>query len=230
MRQEIIDYIMIGDAVMLTDAVADHDFLSIYTPSVIKPVKGAIIIMHGRGHHPDWPELVHPLRTGLPEFGWNTLSIQTPVLSNDASFYDYLDITAEFHPRINAAIKFLQQHKIKNIILLAHSCSVHMAVDWLHEHPNSGVNAFIGVGMGSSDAGQPMREPFPLQDIKIPVLDIRGEDDYPAVIMQAPNRWKRIQQAGNKKSAQQIVENSDHYFTARGDALLVKIVEWLNTL
>jgi len=49
------------------------------------------------------------LRTGLTEYGWNTLSVQMPVLDNDASFYDYLEILPEAHPRIHAALKFIQR-------------------------------------------------------------------------------------------------------------------------
>jgi len=230
MKQEIVDFIMDGEAIMLNDAVARHDFLTIYTKSTIIPSKGAVIIMHGRGHHPNWAEVVHPLRTGLPEFGWHTLSIQAPVLDNDSSFYDYLDIQEETHPRIESAITYLQQQDIKNIVLIAHSCSVHMAINWLHKHPNGGANAFIGIGMGSTDIGQPMLEAFPLQDIKIPVLDIRGEYDYPAVVAKAPKRLKRMQQAGNSKSDQRVVAKSDHYFTDRGDALLTEVADWLNSL
>jgi len=230
MKEEIIDYIMDGEVIMLNDAIAQHDFLSIYTESSLDTAKGAVIIIHGRGHHPNWPEVVYPLRTGLPEFGWHTLSIQVPVLDNQSSFYDYMNIREETHPRINAAIAFLQQQNIKNIVLLAHSCSVHMAIDWLHKHPNAGTNAFIGIGMGSTDIGQPMLKPFPLQDIKIPVLDIRGENDYPAVIAKAPERLKRMRQAGNPKSDQRVVPRSDHYFTARGKALLDEVADWLNTL
>jgi len=230
MKQEIIDYIMDGEVIMLNDAVARHDFLTIYTEATVDTPKGAVIIMHGRGHHPNRAEVVHPLRTGLPEFGWHTLSIQVPVLDNDSSFYDYLDIQEETGPRIESAIAFLQQKNIKNIVLIAHSCSVHMAVNWLHKHPNAGAKAFIGIGMGSTDIGQPMLESFPLQNIKIPVLDIRGEYDYPAVIAKAPKRLKRMQQAGNPKSSQRVVPESDHYFTARGDALLTEVADWLNTL
>ena len=228
MKQQIIDYIIDGEPVMLADG--KHDFLSIYTESDNQPRKGAVIIMHGRGYHPDWPELVYPLRSGLPEYGWDTLSIQMPVLDNASSFYDYLDILDESHPRINAAVHFLQQKNIDNIILLAHSCSVHMSIDWLHKHPDAGIKAYIGAGMGSTDKGQPMRKPFPLEQIKIPILDIRGEFDYPAVINKAPERLKQMKQAGNPKSQQRVVAKSDHYYTNRGDEILEQVADWLSTL
>jgi len=230
MKEEIIDYIMDGEAIMLNDAAAQHNFLTIFTKSTLNKPKGGVLIIHGRGHHPNWAEVVHPLRTGLPEFGWHTLSIQAPVLDNNSSFYDYLDIQEEINPRIESAIAFLQKQNIRNIVLIAHSCSVHMAVNWLHKHPNAGIKAFIGIGMGSTDIGQPMLEPFPLQDIKVPVLDIRGEYDYPAVMVNAPTRLKRMQQAGNPKSDQRVVPKSDHYFTDRGDALLTEVADWLNIL
>ena len=228
MKDQIIDYIMDGEAELLKDG--SHNFLSIYMQSETQPSKGAVIIMHGRGYHPDWPELVNPLRTGLPLHGWDTLAIQMPLLDNESSFYDYLEILHEAHPRINAAVDFLQKKNTRNIVLLAHSCSVHMSIDWLHKHPDAGATAYIGVGMGSTDIGQPMLAPFPLQDIKIPILDIRGEYDYPAVIAKAPSRLKRMKIAGHPKSQQRVVEKSDHYFTERGEALLKEVADWLNTL
>ncbi len=228
MYQQVADYVMDGESLLLK--AHDHSFFSIFMESEELPARGAVIIMHGRGYHPNWPELVYPLRTGLTEYGWHTLSIQMPVLDNQSTFYDYLEILHEAHPRINAAIDFLHKKNIRNIALLAHSCSVHMAVDWLEKFPDKGASAFIGVGMGSTDIGQPMLKQFPLERFKIPILDIRAENDYPAVIRFAPDRWKRMQQAGHKKSEQRVVENADHYFTARGDALLVEVADWLNKL
>lgn len=228
MRDQVADYVMDGEVVLLK--ADSNEFLSIYMESDEQPVKGSIIIIHGRGYHPNWPELVYPLRTGLPEYGWNTLSIQMPVLSNQSSFYDYLKILPQSHPRFESAVKFLKEKGAENIIILAHSCGVHMAFDWLHKNPASGISAFIGVGMGSTDYGQPMLKPFALEDIKIPVLDIRGENDFPAVHRNAQRRLNRIKQAGNSKSQQRVVAKSDHYFTDRGDVLLKEVTDWLNTL
>lgn len=228
MRNQVADFVMDGDAVFLN--TPSHEFLSIYMPTESTLKKGTVIILHGRGFHPNWPELIFPLRTGLTEHGWNTLSIQMPVLDNYASFYDYLNILPDAHPRINSAIKFIQQKNPAKIILLAHSCGVYMGVDWLHKHPAIKLNAFIGIGMGPTDYGQPMLEPFPLQDIKIPVLDIHGKNDYPAVLHNAPRRWKNMQRAGNNKSQQLAVKGANHYFNERDAELLTEITNWLNTL
>ena len=63
MAAEIVDAILDGDPVMLeADGI---EFLSIYTEAMEDPVKGNVIILHGRGYHPDWAEVANPLRVGL---------------------------------------------------------------------------------------------------------------------------------------------------------------------
>lgn len=228
MKEQIIDFIMDGEAVMLN--AGQHAFLSIFMETEAEQAKGAVIIMHGRGYHPNWPELVYPLRTGLTEYGWHTLSIQMPVLDNASSFYDYLKIVPEAFPRFEAALDFLRQQSIENIVLVSHSCSVHMSLPWLLKNPQQKIAAYIGIGMGSTDVGQPMLKAFELEKISIPVLDIRGEFDTPSVISFSADRWTRIQQAGHKKSAQRVIAKADHYFTAQGEALTKEVADWLNNL
>ncbi len=53
-------------------------FLSLYTPDKTGNQFGTVILLHGNGHHPDWPGVIHLLRTQLPEVGWSTLSIAVP--------------------------------------------------------------------------------------------------------------------------------------------------------
>ena len=103
---QIVDALITGDAEWLP--VGNLKVLAIYTPSEIEPARGATIILHGIGVHPDWPDVIHPLRTRLPEAGWATLSLQMPILPNEASDIDYLPLLPEVAPRIDAAIDFLQ--------------------------------------------------------------------------------------------------------------------------
>jgi hypothetical protein len=125
LADEIVDSIMDGDAATLH--AGQVDFLSIYTESETLPARGAAIIVHGRGFHPDWPEVIHPLRTALPEYGWHTLSVQMPVLEKSAKYYDYVPIFPAAYPRIKAAIEFLRDQGVMRIVVIAHSCSVHMS-------------------------------------------------------------------------------------------------------
>ena len=54
------------------------------------PVRGSIVLLHGRGVHADWPDNIGPLRIALAQNGWQTLSIQLPVLDKSAKYFDYL--------------------------------------------------------------------------------------------------------------------------------------------
>ena len=226
LASQIVDSIIDGEAVFLKSD--DHEFLSIYMEAD-EPV-GAVVIMHGRGYHPNWEDVAYPLRVGLAEQGWNTLSLQMPVLAKEAKYYDYLEIMHEAFPRIEAGIDFLRQQGNEKIVLVAHSCSVHMVMAWVNADRMRDIDGFVGIGMGAVDYGQPMKQPLPLDRFTVPVLDVYGADEYPAVMKGAPARWQAMQQAGHPKSKQSRVPGADHYFTDQGDALLGVVAPWLRDL
>jgi pimeloyl-ACP methyl ester carboxylesterase len=226
LADQIVDSIMDGEPVFLKSG--DHEFLSIYTEAD-EPV-GAVVIMHGRGFHPNWSDVAYPLRVGLVEHGWNTLSLQMPVLEKEAKYYDYVEIMPEAFPRIEAAIDYLKQQGNDRVVLIAHSCSVHMTMAWVDAGRMRDIDGIIGIGMGAVDFRQPMKKPFPLAKIDVPVLDVYGEEEYPAVLKGAPERLAAIRQAGNSRSKQVAVPGANHYFTGEGDALLDVVAPWLNSL
>jgi pimeloyl-ACP methyl ester carboxylesterase len=226
MAEEIQEAILDGEPVWLE--AGPLSFLGIYTEALEEPLKANIIILHGRGYHPDWAEVANPLRVGLAERGWNTLSLQMPVLKKDAKYFDYVPIFEEALPRINAGIEFLHKQNDLPVILIAHSCGAHMAMAWVRQHGDKAIDAYVGIGMGATDYGQPMLEPFPLDSMKVPVLDIYGAGEFPAVIRMAPDRLRMMRKAGNPLSEQVVVPDADHYFHDRGDPLLDVISGWLS--
>jgi len=107
---QVVDAILDGDAVWLNDGTSE--FLGIYTEAE-EDKSRAVIVMHGTGIHPDWQQVIQPLRVGLSEHNWNTLSIQMPILPNEAEYPEYAPLYDEVAPRINAAIKYLQDNDFK---------------------------------------------------------------------------------------------------------------------
>ncbi|MDJ0779559.1 MAG: DUF3530 family protein [Gammaproteobacteria bacterium] len=226
LADEIVDVILDGDPEWLeTDG---REFLSIYTEAD-EPATG-VVILHGRGFHPDWADTVAPLRVGLVDSGYSTLSLQMPVLAKDAKYYDYIPVFQHALPRIDAGIRFLREQGHEKIVLIAHSCGAHMAMAWVRAGEGEAIDAFVGLGMGATDYRQPMHQPFPLDWMRVPVLDLYGADDYPAVIRMAPERRAMIEKAGNPASRQLVLPDSDHYFTDRGEALTEAVADWLNQL
>ena len=227
LEAEIVDAILDGEPVHL-DA-GGHSFLAIHTEADDGEPRKAVIVLHGRGFHPDWPEVAAPLRVELPEHGWDTLSLQMPVLGKSAKYYDYVPIFPASFPRIRAGIEYLRERGAHPIVLAAHSCGVHMAMAYVRQHGDADFDGFIGIGMGATDYRQPMREPFPLAAMSVPVLDLFGDEDYPAVQREAPNRLAAIRKAGNSHSDQRIVPGAEHYFRDLEDELVDAVTEWLAT-
>ena len=232
LRHEIADAILDGEAVDLHSADGQR-FLGIYTPSTTTPTRGALVILHGRGFHPDWADVVQPLRVGLPDSGWDTLSIQLPVLGKDAKYYDYVGIFDAAGPRIEAAIAMARARSTGKVVVIAHSCGAHMANHWLNARGRAAlekIDGFVGIGMGATDFGQPMHAPFALYKVPVPVLDVYAEHDFNAVHRLAPQRAAALQAAGSPHSAQVVVPDAEHYFVDRGDALVEVIADWLEGL
>jgi alpha-beta hydrolase superfamily lysophospholipase len=228
---DIQDSIMDGEVEKLTLDNGDQ-FFSIYTEAETRKVKGAVIIMHNRGYHANWETVVKPLRIDLSQKGWNTLSIQMPVLSKKAKYYDYVPIFPYAQQRIKAAIKFLKYQGIKNIILVGHGCGVHMAMDYIDKYSDKEINGFVGIGMGATDYKQKMKKPFPLLKMNVPILDIYGEDDFSGVKRLAKLRTIDFERFSHKKTKQMIVKDAGHYYKkpAAEKELLAKISTWLDGL
>ena len=226
LADEIVDIIFDGDAQWLS--ANEREFLTIYTET--DDAKTAVVVMHGRGFHPDWEDVVNPLRVGLVDRGYTTLSLQMPVLQKDAKYYDYVPIFPESFARIEAGIDFLKSNGYQKIYLIAHSCSVHMVMDWVRQHGDSGIDAFVGLGMGATDYKQPMRRPFPLDKMKVPILDLYGTDEFPAVLKMAAQRKAAIEAAGHPNSKQLVLSDADHFFVDKGDELTAAIANWFSML
>jgi alpha/beta superfamily hydrolase len=242
LADQIVDALLDGEAVYLE--ANGQTFLSIYTEA--DDAKGTAIILHGRGFHPDWPDAINPIRVGLVESGWNTLSVQMPVLEKQAKYYDYLPLFPQAIPRIEAAIAYARERAQENageqageqgkekgkskVVLIAHSCGAHMAMTWADTESFESIDAYVGIGMGATDYKQPMKRDLPLEKLTVPVLDVYAERDFPAVLKMAEKRWSSIKAAGNEKSRQVVVDDAEHYYVDRGDALTAVISEWLDTL
>ncbi len=58
--------------------VNPDQFLALYRADSSGRTYANLILLHDNQQHPDWPGLVHQMRTQLAKQGWNTLSIAVP--------------------------------------------------------------------------------------------------------------------------------------------------------
>lgn len=234
LRSQIVDTILDGDPIDLQTIDGERFFGIAAEHDPAGQGQGTVIVLHGRGVHPDTLEVVQPLRVGLTERGWNTLSIQLPVLAKQAKYLDYVGIFPAAVPRIDAAIAAAREMSpAGRIVVIAHSCGAHMMQHWMHVRGREAISlldGFVGIGMGATDLGQKMVEPFALDKVSAPVLDIYAEWDFPAVRRLAPERWAAMQRGGNPLNAQKIVPDAEHYFVDRDGPLVDAIAGWLERL
>ncbi|MCF7993100.1 MAG: alpha/beta hydrolase family protein [Thiohalocapsa sp.] len=222
-RAQIVDSLMDGDAVDLTaDGVT---FLGLYTEADEDTGRAAVIV-HGIGVHPNWPQVVYPLRTALPGAGWSTLSVQMPVLPNEAADSDYAPLMADAAPRLDAAVAYLQEQGAERVAIIAHSLGASMANAYVAEHADA-VDAYVAVGMSSGESHAGQDNNALVGKIAVPVLDLFGENDLDAVIGGAPARAESGG-AGNSGYHQVQVPGADHFFDGHEDALTETVVEWLD--
>jgi len=223
---QIVDAILDGDAVWLNDGTSE--FLGIYTEA--EEDKGrAVIVMHGTGIHPDWQQVIKPLRVGLTEHNWNTLSIQMPILPNEAEYPEYAPLYDEVAPRINAAIKYLHENGSSNIVLIGHSQGAAMTAYYLSTSKQD-VNGFVAIGIASYADDPRMNSIKALESINVPVLDLYGDEDLELVRNSSRARAESAKKAGNKNYTQVELSGSNHFFDGQEDELVEFVAGWLDKL
>jgi len=222
---QISEMILDGEPVYLKDG--EHQFLTIHTRTEREPVRGAALILHGRGANPDWMDVIHPLRTRLPEYGWETLSIQLPIASEGANQAEWQATIGESLTRLSAALDFLEQRGIQNIVLISHSFGNFAAARFLGENKPQSVRAWVAIGMSLGDPSADIDMRTLLSAIQIPVLDLFGEDDLPDVLESRGTRYSTARDAGNEAYQQRKIPSADHFFTGQDELLINTVRAWL---
>ncbi len=210
---EVVPGIVVGDAVYLKQA-NQHEFLTLYTPA--EDAKSAIVVVHGMGVHPDWG-LIGVLRSALADRGYTTLSVQMPVLKNEATTRDYAPTFPEAKERLKLAVEFLKTKGYTRIAIVSHSLGSSMSYAYLTDKPDTAVKVWVALGMGR-------KEDF--NKIKVSVLWLYGENDLPEVLANVPAEKKAL--AGKPGSKQQMIPNADHFYTGLDKELVKAVADYLD--
>ncbi len=225
---QIVDSLLVGDAEWLE---ADgQKFLGIFTEDQTGDAKGGAIILHGIGVHPNWQDVIYPLRTELPNYGWATLSIQMPILPNEAEVKDYIPLIKEALPRIKAAQAFLKSKEIEPVVIIAHSLGATMATASLAEAGYSDLAGLVVIGMSGSDLDPQLDSTAQTAKLKLPMLDLYGSRDLDTVLASTKARKAAARKADHSGYRQTEVEGADHFFVGLEDELVRIVRSWLEQL
>ena len=221
--EQVVDTLFDGEAVWLS--AGDHTFLALEMVADDNVAQRGIVILHGIGAHPNWEQIIRPLRVELAGNGWDTLSIQMPILANDAAQQEYTPLFDEVPNRIDAALEHLRARGISKVILVAHSMGAAMAVSYLAGHHNNEISGAVLIGLNANLSPQLIDIESALRNTSIPIFDIYGADDLPGVIASASGRAIALQIAG-QSSSQIMVADANHFFEGKEDQLLDLINQW----
>ena len=223
---QVVDSILVGQAEWLR--ADDHEFLGIYAEPTTDKGVGGVILLHGVGAHPNWTDVILPLRTQLPERGWYTLSLQMPILPNDAEVKDYAPLFEEIAPRVDAGIAFLKSKGVTNIVLIGHSMGATMASYFVANNDAPEIKALVMVGATGVLFKDPERDVVQsLKKIKKPVLDLSGSDDNPQVLETQALKAEAAKASGNSGYEEIRVADANHFFVGKEDELVENVGNWI---
>lgn len=218
-EEQIVPSMLVGDDVHISaDGVS---FLGLYTEPDTEDAKGAVILIHGRGAHPAWPEVIEPLRVHLSELGWHTLSLQMPVLGNEATDVDYAPLFSEVPGRIQAGVDFLKDKGIDNIVLAGHSFGAAMASYYVASRHDPAVKTFAILSGGPGHEGDPSADMFNnfRQVDGVIVLDVFGSEDRKP-IFEAVDKRRAFAGTQDMSSYQAFpIQGADHFYRGKEQEL-----------
>ena len=223
--EQVIDGLLDGDALWLDDG-SGHQFLGILTEGDTASGR-AVVLMHGLGVHPNWPDVIYPLRSGLLDQGVTTLSIQMPILANDADEREYLRLLPEVAGRIDASLESLADGGYSNAVLVGHSMGASMMMHYMSQNPSSSVTSVVAIGIGAGVGARVVgtENIDALEKVRVPVLDLYGSEDLDTVLNSAADRAA----AGSRvREFRQIrVDGANHFFQGQEAALVESVLQWL---
>jgi pimeloyl-ACP methyl ester carboxylesterase len=201
---QIVDALIDGEAVWLNDG--KDKFLGIYTENYADKALG----------------------TELPNHGWATLSLQMPILENEADHNAYEPLFVEVPPRLDAGIAFLEKKGFKNIVVIGHSFGCTMISYSLAKYPRPQIKAMAVVGMSGSLFDDPEKNYFvTLPKLKMPILDIFGSEDLEAVLKTEKKKAQVAKESGNTAYTQIKVPGANHFFIGKNAELIKEVSQWL---
>lgn len=223
--EQIVDSVVVGEAVWLN--ARQHNFLGLYAAPA-ETSSWAVILLHGRGVHPAWG-FFDSLRADIADAGWHTLSLQLPILEQDAKFGSYGQTFPETYDRIDSGIRFLKQKGVNHIFLLGHSTGAMSAVAYAARYPRMPLAGVVAIGLSTFANGVDAMQPvLMLKRVRLPLLDIYGANDLHEVLSYVSARRSSAAAAGNKGYSAIRVAGADHFFTDKYEALKKNILDWLS--
>jgi triacylglycerol esterase/lipase EstA (alpha/beta hydrolase family) len=205
-------------------------FLGLFLAAPGADARRVALLLHGFGAHPDWPEVVQPLRTRLPELGWSTFAIQLPRLSPEASHADENQLPRGALLRMQVANRYLVDRGVEQMAVVGYGFGAAVGAQYAG-NAASGLVAFAAVSLRVPAHLTPaVSYPESLETVRVPVLDVHAARDDATVLQQAPERelWGRKNKT--RSFDRIVIPDAGAGYVGREDELARAIAGWLDAV
>jgi len=205
---------------------AGRKFPALYREAITKETRGGVILLHRLNASPDAKDILQPLRSRLPERGWNSLALQTPSREAGADWQGHRALLPEAVERIRAGVAYLQAQESDPIALVGYESGALMVLHYLAEAADRTVigTAIIDPPV-TGVAEQDEASLADLGKINVPLLDILSTRKG-ALSSEAVQTRKRIMK-NNNGYRQIAIANPDSGLRDVEDLLINRIQGWL---
>lgn len=183
--------------------------------------RGGVVLLHDLGAGPDSLTVMRPLREGLAEAGWDTLSLPLPQVAAHRGRAAWQADAERIEARLAAGLGWFDGRGLPNQVIVAHGASAAQAVAFAAAQTAPGLRAVVLISATWRPADAETR-------LRVPLLDIYAERDAAAVIDAAAARRSAAMAERNSDYRQVVVPGALPGFHATEGNLLARVRAWLS--
>ena len=187
--------------------------------------RGGLILLHDQGTGADSREIIRPLRLGLADAGWDTLSVQLPSAYRREGHEAWHARAPLIQARLQAAMAWLNTHGNSRQVVIAIGDSAAIALEFAAAQAPAGLRGIVLVSAAAEPDSASLSA---LQQRKLPILDIFAERDRGRVVDAAAARLQAALEAGSDYYRQRAVLGATAGFPGLDDSLVASIRAWLS--
>jgi hypothetical protein len=200
-------------------------FVAISHPHTTADTAGAVVLLHGPWTNADSDEVIRPLRIGLAQHGWETLSLQLPTAYSHEAVTQWQAADEPIGSRLSGALAWLQERDRSNQVVLTLGASANPALRAIVDQDPEGVAALVMISAPGDFTDARDREAVAALDR--PVLDVLAEHDRPAVTRSAQERRQAVRDAAAVAYHQYRIAGARPGFPNTSAQLLARVRAWL---
>lgn len=204
-------------------------FFSLVKDATTDIVKGHILLLHEQNSHPNAPQVVGPLRRILPDYGWTTLSIEMPDIT-EPHLHNPDELPVMRQTRVNSGLQFLKKQDGAGSYIIAYGLGVQHALQYILENTTADIKGLVMISGYHQGKALTPEQWAVIKSRQIPMLDIYAKHDYQQVLKDVDARSKYFKPRAHPLYRQIEIIGANHAYQHFDEALAKVIRGWLHKL